>query len=194
MDELHQKARPAEDIYVARVKRAALQSSSPIIPFFVAILIAMAQQTYLQQQTQILLQQQVCQHHASFLRGAITQTSKVTNVIIQVILYFVDHPRQISSSGNRVELQSRMYQYTANISQKYLQKFDHPYDAFEAELLVYSRIIPLHVDTSETLYCAVQDSETMPLDDTTHKGKRKVLGELNRNEVGKRTKMMVNMK
>jgi len=85
-----------------------------------------------------------------------------------------------------------MYQYTANIPQKYLQKFDHPYDAFEAELVVSSRVISLHDEnTSETLYRAIRSLETTPLDHTDHTQKRKVLGELKGNEVSKRSKMLV---
>ncbi|KUJ11042.1 uncharacterized protein LY89DRAFT_722911 [Mollisia scopiformis] len=78
----------------------------------------------------------------------------------QVTLFLFDH--ELPSDSDQII--STFYEYTLQASQTYLSKFDQSYDAFESELNIHRRVIPLKRNMLKVLSDAVQRAATGPGD------------------------------
>ena len=74
-------------------------------------------------------------------------------------LFLPNHERHLPPNSSQIT--STVYEYTLQASQTYLQKFDQPYNAFESDLTIHRRIIPVEEQNFELLSQAVQRADSL---------------------------------
>ncbi|KAL5319049.1 hypothetical protein ACEPPN_014119 [Leptodophora sp. 'Broadleaf-Isolate-01'] len=79
----------------------------------------------------------------------------------QVTLFLFDHEKSSDSD----QIISTFYEYKLQASPTYLSKFDQSYAAFESELAIHRRVIPLKRNMLKVLSDAVRRAATGPGDE-----------------------------